>query len=219
MRREPPELLLAVVGASAPTAVVCEPTSAAVVLGSTQDESEIDPDRCARAGLDVLRRRSGGGAVVVRPGAQLWVDVFVPRHDPRFVEDVLASFAFLGEAWRAALATSLDADPSSLAVVEGGAIVKTPWSRTLCFAGLGAGEVTFHGRKIVGISQRRERAGAWFHSMAMLEFDPFELPGLLRRAESDRLAAARLLESTAAAVPGGRNAGPPLRSALLHALG
>ncbi len=212
-------MLLAGSGASRPMAVVCEPTSAAVVLGSMQGESDIDAERCADAGLEVLRRRSGGGAVIVRPGAQVWIDVFVPRGDPRFVDDVLASFGFLGEAWRAAVASVMDGGRSTLAVVASGAAVATRWSPTLCFAGLGAGEVTVDGRKVVGISQRRDRSGAWFHSMAMLEFDPSELPGLLRLREAEKLEAARSLAATATAVPGGRSAGWRLRSALLRQLG
>ena len=40
-----------------------------------------------------------------------------------------------------------------------GAGPTTPWSKVLCYAGLGAGEVTVAGRKVVGMSQRRERLG------------------------------------------------------------
>ena len=78
------------------TAIVCEPTSGALVLGSTQDGSSIDHRRCADSGLEVVRRRSGGAAVIVRPGAQVWLDVYVPKLDWRFDADVQASFAFLG---------------------------------------------------------------------------------------------------------------------------
>ena len=197
----------------------CHVAGATLVLGSTQEAADFDPARCAAAGLDILRRRSGGGAVLLRPGAQVWIDVFVPRGDPRFVDDVLASFGFLGEAWRAAVASVMDGGRSTLAVVASGAAVATRWSPTLCFAGLGAGEVTVDGRKVVGISQRRDRSGAWFHSMAMLEFDPSELPGLLRLREAEKLEAARSLAATATAVPGGRSAGWRLRSALLRQLG
>lgn len=217
-RKGPPRVLLSVVAASAPTAVVCEPTSGALVLGSTQDGSAVDLERSAAAGLEVLRRRSGGGAVIVRPGAQVWIDVFVPRGDPRFAEDVQAAFAFVGEAWRAALAACVPEEADSLAVVESGEAVATRWSRTFCFAGLGAGEVTLGGRKLVGISQRRDRVGAWFHSMAMLDFDPLEparlfgLGGPEGREAGDRLAAA------AASVPGGRSVRAALVSAVLQQL-
>lgn len=198
---------------SVPTVVVCEPTSGAVVLGSTQSDSTVDFVRCAAAGLDVLRRRSGGGAVIVRPDAQVWIDVFLPRSDARFSDDVLASFSFLGQVWRAALAATVEA-PSPPIVVSGAETTATRWSKILCFAGRGAGEVMLEGRKIVGISQRRDRSGAWFHSMAMLDFDPFELPPLLGLTGDDQLEAGTFLAAVSTVVPGGRS----LRAALVEAV-
>ncbi|HEX2382259.1 MAG TPA: hypothetical protein VHI95_06460, partial [Acidimicrobiales bacterium] len=49
-----------------------------------------------------------------------------------------------------------------------------------CFAGLGPGEVTIGGRKAVGISQRRTRAGARFQCVAYERWDPSQLADLLR---------------------------------------
>jgi lipoate-protein ligase A len=59
----------------------------------------------------------------------------------------------------------------------------------LCFAGLGAGEVTVAGRKVVGMSQRRERSGAWIHSMALLDDQALELADVLSGSTDDRAAA------------------------------
>ncbi len=214
----PPTHLLARRVVYLPTAVVCEPTSPAVVIGSTQPESDVDRARCSREGIEVVRRRSGGGAVLVRPGAQVWIDVFIPRGDPRFREDVLESFAFLGKAWRAGLAAVIGAPLHSLAVVAGRTGKAMPWSAKACFAGLGAGEILLDNRKVVGISQRRDRSGAWFHSMAMLDFDPGELPGLLDLSEAERHAAGARLAAAAASVPGGRAVAGTLVSAVLGAL-
>ncbi len=217
LRSGAPQELLVVSSVPAPTALVCEPTSGALVLGSTQDDSAIDRRQCAAAGLEVLRRRSGGAAVIVRPGAQVWIDVFVPRDDGRHDDDVQASFAFLGAAWRAALAEVLPTSSGRLEV-HSGAMKATSWSRVLCFAGLGAGEVTLQGHKVVGISQRRDRSGAWFHSMAMLEFDPGELPALLGLAGGELGEATAVAASTAVAVPGGPDAGSRLLAAVLDNL-
>jgi lipoate-protein ligase A len=217
-RQGPARVLLAVEEASIATAVVCSPTSGALVLGSTQSEAGIDVARCSAAGLEICRRRSGGGAIVVRPGAQIWIDVFVPRRHRRFDDDVLASFGWLGAAWRDALAAALEEPIASLEVVGGRRTVSTKWSRTICFAGLGAGEVTLRGRKVVGISQRRDRSGAWFHSMAMLDFDPGELPGLLGLPESDQDEAAALSATSAVTVPGGHAVAPEVTSAVLERL-
>lgn len=132
--------------------------SSAVVLGSGQPIDHIDTDACARLGVDVVRRRSGGGGVLLQPGDALWVDVLIPRTDPRWADDIARSAWWLGECWQAAL-RSLGVDGTE---VHRGPMVRTPWSAHVCFAGIGGGEVVRDGRKVVGISQRRTRAGARF---------------------------------------------------------
>ena len=129
---------------------VCDATGPALVLGSAQADATVDREACAAAGIDVVRRRSGGGAVLVVPGEVLWVDLVLPAGDPRWQHDVGRAFHWVGEAWAAALL-----DLGVEANVHGGGLVRTAWSAEVCFAGLGPGEVTVAGRKVVGISQRR----------------------------------------------------------------
>lgn len=148
-----------------------EVTSPAVVLGSTQPDSAVR----ASAGIDVVRRRSGGGAVLVEPGGVVWVDVLVPAGDPLWQPDVGRAFAWLGRAWATALAHVGVAG----AEVYDGPLRQTAWSRAVCFAGLGPGEVTVDGAKVVGLCQRRTRAGALFQCAALLRWDPARLVDLL----------------------------------------
>ena len=61
----------------------------ALVLGSTQPDDVVDRAAAARAGVEVVRRRSGGGAVLLVPGDVTWVDVLLPRADPRWSDDDL----------------------------------------------------------------------------------------------------------------------------------
>jgi lipoate-protein ligase A len=143
---------------------ICEATSTAVVLGSTQPEPP-------PGDIPFVRRRSGGGAVWVQEGDPLWVDVIVPRDDPRWEDDVGRAFWWLGEAW----AEVLGAD----AEVHRGGLCTTTWSRQVCFAGLGPGEVTLGGRKAVGIAQRRTRDGALFQCAVHRVWDPAPLVGRL----------------------------------------
>ncbi len=145
------------------------PVRPSVVIGSAQAASDFDAERLTSAGLDLVRRRSGGGAVLVAPGRQVWLDVFVPNGDVLAQADVGKSFHWLGEVFAEAIASVLG-PPSRNARIEvnRGAARKTPWSKILCYAGLGPGEVTVAGRKVVGMSQRRDRSGAWIHSMALL---------------------------------------------------
>lgn len=144
------------------TVTLCRASGPAVVLGSTQPASDIDAERAALLGLTVARRGSGGAAVMVEPETLVWVDVTLARGDPLWQDDVSVSFQWVGEAWASAL-VELGVQG---AVVHRGRLRSTPWSRALCFAGLGPGEVTVAGRKLVGLSQRRRRDLAWF-TMAM----------------------------------------------------
>lgn len=154
---------------------VLEATGPAVVLGSTQDEGVVDHEAAAAAGVAVVRRRSGGGAVWVAPDEPRWIDVLVPRADPLWDEDVGRAFGPVGRAWQQAL----DAAGVTGTVVHEGALVRTRWSDLVCFAGVGPGEVLLDGAKIVGISQRRTRAGARFQCAVPQAWDPAPLTSLL----------------------------------------
>lgn len=158
-----------------PRVWVLEATGPAVVLGSTQDEAVVDHEAAAAAGVAVVRRRSGGGAVWVAPGEPRWIDVLVPRDHPLWHEDVGRAFAPIGRAWQRAL----DEVGVPGTVVHEGGMVRTPWSELVCFAGVGPGEVLLGGGKIVGISQRRTRAGARFQCAVPQVWDPAPLTSLL----------------------------------------
>jgi len=174
---------------------VCDTTGPALVLGSAQPDARVDRVACAAAGVEVVRRRSGGGAVLVAPGEVLWVDLVLPARDPLWRDDVGQAFLWVGEAWAAALA-ELGVTPD----VHRGALVRNRWSADVCFAGIGPGEVTVAGRKVVGISQRRTRAAARFQCAAIARWAPDELLALLRLDPTERPAAERQLEAVAAPV-------------------
>lgn len=144
--------------------------------------------------------------MLVRPGEQLWIDVLLPADDPLWEADVGRSFHWLGQVWVDALA-SLGVDSSW----HNGPMVCTPWCRRVCFAGIGSGEVTVDGRKVVGLAQRRTRAGALFQCAALLRWDPAAMVDLLD-LDADALAG---LESLAGPVP---VAGEALEEAFLGAL-
>lgn len=175
---------------------VHEVTGPAVVLGSTQPLEAVDHGAADAAGVAVVRRRSGGGAVLVEPGGVVWVDVVVPPGDRLWDDDVARAFAWVGEAW----ATALHRVGVTGAAVHRGALVSTPWSRLVCFGGLGPGEVTRHGHKVVGIAQRRTRHGARFQCAVPLVWDPSVLLTLLHLEPGERSRARRDLLGRAAAV-------------------
>ena len=172
-------------------------TRPALVLGSTQRDDVVDTDALAATGIELVRRRSGGGAVLVEPDRTVWIDVDLPRDDDRWTDDVGRSFVWLGQAWAGALA-DLGLDPE----VNTGGMCTTPWSRLVCFAGLGPGEVTVGGAKAVGLAQRRTRHGARFQTAVNLAWDPVPLVGLLALGPAERDQAATELRATVVTVPG-----------------
>ena len=176
-------------------ACVCLPADRAVVIGSAQPAADFDLERLDAAGLGLVPRRSGGGAVLVAPGRQVWVDVFLPTSDVLAEPDVGKSFLWLGDAFARAIAKVLGTSTEDARVAVCRAPVRgMPWSKVLCYAGLGAGEVTVAGRKVVGMSQRRDRSGAWIQAMALLDDDAAELADLLAGSAEHRAEARAVLE-------------------------
>jgi lipoate-protein ligase A len=159
---------------------VLDAAAPALVLGSTQSEELVDAEAAAAAGIELARRRSGGGVVLVVPGEVAWVDVILPAGDALWDDDVARAAHWLGRAWQAALA-ELGVGPTE---VHEGPLACGPLGRLVCFATVGAGEVTVPGtdgpRKVVGISQRRTRAAARFQCAAYRRWDPDQLARLLR---------------------------------------
>jgi lipoate-protein ligase A len=171
---------------------VAAATASALVLGSTQPAADVDAAAAAALGVEVVRRRSGGGAVLVEPGVVTWVDLCVPAGDPLWQDDVGRAAWWVGEAWAEALGRL---GVGGTAAHRGG-MVSTPWSARVCFAGLGPGEVRVGDAKVVGVSQRRTRAGAVFQTAALTHWDPAATVACL--AVDDRAGAAAELTGSAA---------------------
>ena len=147
----------------------------ALILGSAQPLAHIDLAACEQAGIAVVRRRSGGGAVLVEPHDIIWVDIILPIGHPQWSNDVSSAGGWLGDVWIAAFAIL---GLTGLQVHEG-PLITTEWSRQVCFAGLGGGEVVnSSGQKLVGVSQRRTRYGARFQCGVYRQWRPERLSSL-----------------------------------------
>jgi lipoate-protein ligase A len=190
---------------------VVEVSRPALLLGSAQPAGDVDEAATRRAGVEVVRRRTGGGAVLVEPGATLWFDVYLPPGDPRWEADVGRAFHWLGAAWAEALGRlGLDAR------WHDGAIRHTDWSRRVCFAGVGPGEVMLGQRKVVGLAQRRTRDFTLFQCCALLAWNPGALLDLLSLSAEERVAAEGPVAAAATGI--GAKMGRPLAEAFLEAL-
>ena len=187
-------------------------TNRGVVLGSAQPDNDIDGPRARSAGLEVVRRRTGGGAVLVGPGQVLWIDVIVPRGDELWQDDVGQAFWWLGDLWVEALAR---AGRGGAQVWRGG-LQRRVWTRLVCFAALGPGEVTIANRKVVGMAQRRTRRGALFQCALPIVWDPVPLLDVLVLSDHQRRLAATELAGVAMGV--GAEVASAARAALVDRL-
>jgi lipoate-protein ligase A len=139
----------------------------AVVLGRGQRADEGMEARARSAGVDLLARPTGGGAVLAGPWL-LGASIVLPPGHPLAPPDLRASYRWLGSAhlrWLAAGGL-------------GGALVDRPVDVGLgwaCYGGLSYGEVERDGRKLVGLSQARRKHGVLFSSGALLQPQPWEL--------------------------------------------
>lgn len=130
-----------------------------MVLGSTQHEADLDDRAITRDRVSVRRRRGGGGAVLLRPD-DCWVELWLPATPETERGDVRSTAYRVGQWWRVALADlGVSAEPHH------GGLRDADQAAVACFAGLGPGELTVAGRKLVGLSQWRGRQGALVSSV------------------------------------------------------
>jgi lipoate-protein ligase A len=144
----------------------------AVSLGYGQPlDGAIDQDACARLGIGLVRRPTGGSAILHEsPAAELTYSVVARADDFPGAEDVLETYRTLGTALAAGLARlGVPAEVVPLARRLPGA------APTFCFARVGAYELAVDGRKIAGSAQRRQAGTFLQHGSLLLDVDPARL--------------------------------------------
>jgi lipoate-protein ligase A len=154
------------------TMYVVRAQRATLVLGSTQSPEILDAQRAGETPL--RRRRGGGGLVLVQPG-DLWIDWWIPADDPRWRRDVHASSRMVGEWW----ADVLRAVVPGVVTVHDGPLAGDRAYRLVCFAGRGPGEVFVDGVKVVGVTQWRVREGMFVSTIMLAHPSSDVLPYLL----------------------------------------
>lgn len=175
--------------ASAACVEVLRVEKSAVVLGSTQDFGIVDTEAARRLGFDVVRRRSGGGVVILQPGDHGWLDVTVPRGHQLWNDDVGRATWWIGDVWCEILGEVLGAalhavDRGGSWTVHRGTLQASAAERSVCFASVGPGEVLRDDagvvRKVVGVSQRRTKDAARFQCTLFRAIDVELYAQLLR---------------------------------------
>lgn len=155
----------------------------AVSCGRFQDLTEIDLSACARMGLAVVRRPTGGRAVLHE--GDLTYAVVIGARDG-LPDGTLPSYLYLSRGILAGLARlGIDAE---LAAPNEKAGRRSP----ACFASPSWYELIVGGRKVAGNAQRRVGGDVLQHGSIALSFSPARLAAVLRAPGSEGALAERL---------------------------
>jgi lipoate-protein ligase A len=152
----------------------------AVSIGFQQKMDGIDLEACAQAGVDVVRRPTGGRAVY--HAEELTYSV-VMRERPGF--GIYAMHNKIAEALLKSLSNlGLESGELQLTGRSADEEIRTKYSGTLatnaaCFASTARHEITYRGRKVIGSAQRRFGNVVLQHGSILLGGEHLRLPELL----------------------------------------
>ncbi|MGH2458511.1 MAG: lipoate--protein ligase family protein [Chloroflexota bacterium] len=183
------EALLALVGEgeAPPTLRFYEWRSPWVALGTGQAASDLDLTALAERGWALLRRASGGTAVLHR--GQLGYAVILPTSHPLWEGDLPSSYQRIATPLALGLSRlgvlSEPAPPSLKATFAAGA---PPVAARVCFSALGPYELLDRcGRKLTGNSQIRRRHGSLQHGTIQVSGNQAELVDVLAGLEPSEM--------------------------------
>lgn len=181
------EAILAAVGAGEqpPTLRLYAWDPACLSLGIAQHASDADAVRLASFGWDMVRRPTGGRAILHTD--ELTYSLTVPPDHPLAAQDIIASYRSISSALMLALET-LGAQPHSERRTE--TADKRPGA--VCFEVPSHYEITVDGRKLVGSAQMRRKSGLLQHGTLPLYGDVARICDALAYETDDEREAAKV---------------------------
>lgn len=133
----------------------------AVIIGFFQSvEEEVDQEECRRHGIDIVRRMSGGGAVLNSSGGVFTYTIVLGDDDPRVAGDIVDSYRILCGG-----------------LLEGLSILGLKGE----FKPIN--DIVVGGRKISGNAQVRKYGAVLHHGTLLIDFDPHLMARVLRISE------------------------------------
>jgi lipoate-protein ligase A len=171
---------------------------ATVSLGYGQPlDARIDTVAAARLGIGLVRRPTGGSAILHEgPELELTYSVTARAGDFEGADELLETYRWIGAALAAGLREL--AAPVEMVPVQPSDPAAMP---TFCFARTGSYELEVDGLKVVGSAQRRQGTGFLQHGAVMLGAAPDRLRRVFPGA-GDPLAGMTTLEAVLRRRPG-----------------
>ena len=167
-----------------------------VSIGYQQSMEAVDLEACVRHDVDVVRRPTGGRAVLhaneLTYAVIMRFEGGIYRTHNTIVDALLRSFETLGASLDL---TSRSSDINFRSTYAAGAL-----TNTACFASSARHEATHNGRKVIGSAQRRFGDVVLQHGSILLTSDHLRLPDLLRLTDDERVRMRALLERETASL-------------------
>ncbi len=158
---------------------------ACLSLGHAQPFSEVNTDAVEAQGWDIVRRPTGGRAILHVD--ELTYAVIAPQSEPRVKGGVLESYLRLSEALLEALhILGLKPEANEIPAQQD---KKQP--NPVCFEVPSNYEITVNGKKLIGSAQARRRDGLLQHGALPLYGDLTRIISALKFADQAALAKAR----------------------------
>ena len=171
----------------------------AISLGYQQDESSIDKEACLSAGIDIVRRPTGGRAVY---HSEELTYAVIMRFEPgegiyavhnKIAESLLELLQPLCDN-KLALTSTRDTQPIREAYKSG------TLTNIACFTSTARYEITYNGKKVVGSAQRRFGNAVLQHGSILLGDEHLRLPELLNISAEEKVEMRRMLKEETATV-------------------
>ncbi len=156
---------------------------AAVSIGYFQKAAaEIDLDECKRRGIDVVRRLTGGRAVL--HDCELTYSIVVKEDYPSLPPTITASYCYLSGGLLKGLQQLGVAAEMSIPRGAYGQRAKLPASAA-CFDAPSHYELTYERRKLVGSAQVRKQGVILQHGSILIRFSAETMAGILRMPSAE----------------------------------
>ncbi len=152
---------------------------AAISIGYFQDiRKEVNIDKCRKAGVDIVRRITGGKAVF--HSDEITYCVVAGDQEKIFPPDITGAYKVISRCIARGLSyLGINAD-----LAEGGRAGAGEEFKSCCFSVPSKNELLVGGRKICGSAQVRKKGGFLQHGSLLLAFDPEKTASLLLPART-----------------------------------
>jgi lipoyl(octanoyl) transferase len=149
-------------------------SSPAVSIGYFQDVArEIDVSACRRNHIDIVRRPTGGKAVL--HDEDVTYAVIARDTDPLFTKDILGTYRVISKCIASGLAfIGINAE-----ITNNSRILEKDPLETSCFSSPSRYELLVDNRKICGSAQLRSRGVFLQHGSILMDFDPHKTYDIL----------------------------------------